>query len=73
MIGDILDQGLMPLLRAEDMGTKLRAIGILAKGGSDVLPEIKEQLAAATGQQRLVLVDLLARIQECFFQYDIGL
>jgi hypothetical protein len=55
----------LPLLNAEDLETKLRAVGIVARAGGDVLPEVKKQLAGATPQQKLVLVDILARIREC--------
>lgn len=54
----------LPLLNAEDVETKLRAVGIVARAGGDVLPEIKKQLGNATPQQKLVLVDILARIHE---------
>jgi len=54
----------LPLLNAEDLETKLRAVGIVARAGGDVLPEIKKQLVHATPQQKLVLLDILARIHE---------
>lgn len=54
----------LPLINSEDIETKLRAVGIVARAGGDVLPEIKKQLASATPQQKLVLVDILARIHE---------
>ena len=52
----------MPLLRADDTETKFRAVALVAKAGGEVVPQIRQQLQEATGQQRLVLVDLLARI-----------
>jgi len=54
----------LPLLEADEVETKLRAVGILAKVGGDVLPEIQKQFAQATPQQRIVLVDVLARIHD---------
>jgi HEAT repeat protein len=54
----------LPLLNAEDLETKLRAVGIVARAGGDVLPEIKKQMAGASPQQKLVLVDILARIHD---------
>jgi hypothetical protein len=52
----------LPLLDAEDMETKLRAAGIVAKAGAECLPELKRQFEKATSQQKRVLVDILARI-----------
>jgi HEAT repeat protein len=52
----------LPLLNAAEVETKLRAVGILARAGGDVLPLIEKQFAQATPQQRLVLADVLARI-----------
>ena len=54
----------LPLLHAENVETKLRAVGILARAGGDVLPEIQKQFARATPQEKLVLVDVLARIHD---------
>jgi hypothetical protein len=54
----------LPLLNSEDLETKLRAVGIVARAGGDVLPEIKKQLTVASPQQKLVLVDILARIHD---------
>lgn len=52
----------MPLLNAEDMTTRIRAIAILSKAGSTILPQIKRRLDKARPKEKLVLVDLLARI-----------
>lgn len=52
----------LPLLSAEDTETKLRAVGIVARAGGDVLPAIAQQLASAPPQQKVVLVDVVARI-----------
>lgn len=52
----------LPLLDSEDMATKLRAAGIIAKGGARVVPGIKARLETAPPREKLVLVDLLARI-----------
>ena len=54
----------LPLLHTEDAETKLRAVGILARAGGDVLPEIRKQFANASPQEKLVLVDVLARIHD---------
>ncbi len=54
----------LPLLNAEDLEIKLRAVGIVARAGGDMLPEIKKQMGSATPQQKLVLVDILARIHD---------
>jgi HEAT repeat protein len=54
----------LPLLNAEDVETKLRAVGIVARAGGDVLPEVRRQLEQATPQQKLVLVDVIARIHD---------
>ena len=52
----------MPLLQAEDLAIKVRAIAILSKAGSNLVPEIKVQLEQASPRNKVVLVDLLARI-----------
>jgi HEAT repeat protein len=52
----------LPLLDAEDMETKLRAAAIVARAGSECLPELKRQFEKASSQQKRVLVDILARI-----------
>ncbi len=52
----------MPLLNSRDMTVKMRAVGIVASGGDAVLPEVKRQLKDANREQKLVLIDLLARI-----------
>lgn len=54
----------LPLLNAEDVETKLRAVGIVARAGGDVLPEVRRQFEKATPQQKLVLVDVIARIHD---------
>lgn len=52
----------VPLLGAESMEVKLRAVAMIAKAGDRMVPEIKRRLEAAKPAERLVLVDLLARI-----------
>ena len=52
----------LPLLQAEDLETRVRAIAILSKVGSDVVPGIRKQLDSATRREKVALVDLLARI-----------
>ncbi len=52
----------MPLLDADDMGTKLRAVNIVAKGGRKVLPQVLERFEKAPPRERPMLIDLLARI-----------
>ncbi|MFC1461714.1 HEAT repeat domain-containing protein [Verrucomicrobiota bacterium] len=52
----------MPLLNAEDMGTRLRAVAIISKAGNAVLPQIKRRLDQARPREKLALVDILARI-----------
>ena len=54
----------LPLLDSDDVETKLRAVGIVARAGGDVLPEIQKQFEKATPQQRPVFVDVLARIHD---------
>jgi hypothetical protein len=54
----------LPLLGAEDVETKLRAGGIVARVGGDVLPAVRRQFESATPQQKLVLVDVIARIHD---------
>ncbi len=52
----------LPLLDAESMELKLRAVAMVAKAGERVVPEIQRRLEGARSDERLVLVDLLARI-----------
>ena len=52
----------MPLLDAEDVQVKLRAVSILAKAGGAVVGEIKSRLEHAKPAQKFVLVDALARV-----------
>jgi len=52
----------LPLLDAEDVETKLRAAGIVARAGGNILPELKRQFEKSSVQQKRVLVDILARI-----------
>ena len=54
----------LPLLNADDLETKLRAVGIVARVGGDVLPEIRRQFTNAAPAQKLVLVDVIARIHD---------
>jgi hypothetical protein len=52
----------IPLLDAEDVETKLRAAGIVARAGGNIVPDLKRQFEKANPQQKRVLVDILARI-----------
>lgn len=52
----------MPLLDADAMDIKLRAVAMVARAGERVVPEISRRLASAKPGERLLLVDLLARI-----------
>ena len=52
----------LPLLDAEDVETKLRAAGIVARAGGNIVADLKRQFDKANPQQRRVLVDILARI-----------
>lgn len=52
----------MPMLNAEDISTRLRAAAVISCAGAAVVPEIKRQIGEASRRQKLVLVDLLARI-----------
>ena len=55
----------LPLLDAEDMETKLRAAGILARFGGDILDELRRRFEKADSRQKHVFVDILARIHSC--------
>ncbi len=52
----------LPLLDSPDAETKLRAAGIVARAGGNIVKDLRRQFDKATPQQRLVLVDILARI-----------
>lgn len=52
----------MPLLDSEDMAMRLQAAAIIAKAGGAVVPQIKARFEPASPAQKLVLVDLLARV-----------
>lgn len=52
----------LPLLDAEDVETKLRAAGIIARAGGAMVGELKKQFDKANPAQKRVLVDILARI-----------
>ncbi|MBN1673922.1 MAG: HEAT repeat domain-containing protein [Kiritimatiellae bacterium] len=52
----------IPLLDAEDMATKMRAVSIVARAGAAVIPEVKARLEQAPRRQKFVLIDVLARI-----------
>lgn len=52
----------LPLLDAEDVETKLRAAGIIARAGGAMVGELRRQFDKANPQQRRVLIDILARI-----------
>jgi HEAT repeat protein len=72
----------MPLLNSQDMAIRMRASAIVACGGSAVVPEIKRQFKEVPRQQKLVFIDLLARIHtsetlqmllDLLFEPDFGL
>ncbi|MDD4869328.1 MAG: hypothetical protein PHR77_02115 [Kiritimatiellae bacterium] len=72
----------MPLLNSQDMAIRMRASAIVASGGSAVVPEIKRQFKEVPRQQKLVFIDLLARIHtsetlqmllDLLFEPDFGL
>ena len=52
----------MPLLDSTEPATRLRASAIVAQAGSAIVPEIKKQMPKAGRRQRIVFVDLLARV-----------
>jgi hypothetical protein len=52
----------LPLLDAEDTETKLRAAGILARVGGDIVDELRRRFEKADSRQKHVFVDILARI-----------
>ena len=52
----------LPLLQADDLETRVRAIAILSNVGSNVVPDIRKQLESATRREKIALTDLLARI-----------
>ncbi|OGV68233.1 MAG: hypothetical protein A2283_10260 [Lentisphaerae bacterium RIFOXYA12_FULL_48_11] len=72
----------MPLLNSQDMAIRMRASAIIACGGSAVVPEIRKQFKESPRQQKLVFIDLLARIHtnetlqmllDLLFEPDFGL
>jgi hypothetical protein len=52
----------LPLLDSGDVETKLRAAGIVARAGGDIVGDLRRQFDKASPQQKRVLVDILARI-----------
>jgi HEAT repeat protein len=52
----------LPLLDSQDVETKLRAAGIVARAGGNIVGDLRRQFDKASPQQRRVLVDILARI-----------
>lgn len=52
----------LPLLDSQDVETKLRAAGIVARAGGNIVGDLRRQFDKASPQQKLVLVDILARI-----------
>ena len=52
----------LPLLDAEDMETKLRAAGIIARAGGEMIGELRRQFEKASPQQKRLLIDILARM-----------
>jgi len=72
----------MPLLNSQDMALRMRASAIVACGGSAVVPEIRRMFNEASRQEKLVYIDLLARIHnsetlqmllDLLFEPDFGL
>lgn len=52
----------IPMLSSQNPATQMRAASILANGGATVVPLIKKLMDKAPLRQRLIFVDLLARI-----------
>ena len=52
----------LPLLDADDMETKLRAAGIIANAGGEMIGELRRQFEKASPQQKRLLIDILARM-----------
>ena len=52
----------LPLLKAPEIETKLRAAAIIASAGGDNVSSLRDQFLKANPQQKRVLVDILARI-----------
>jgi len=72
----------MFLLNAPDVAAQLRAAAIISKSGAAVVPHVKERLERAKSSEKLVLVDILARIHtartfrvilDLLFDSDFGL
>lgn len=55
-------QYVLPLLNADSMEIKLRAVALVAGAGDRIVPDIRRRLEGAKTADRLLLVDLLARI-----------
>jgi len=52
----------LPLLDVNDMETKLRAAGIIARAGGEMIGELRRQFEKASPQQKRLLIDILARM-----------
>ncbi len=52
----------LPLLDAPEVEVKLRAAGIIARAGGEMVGELRKQFQKANPLQKRVLVDILARI-----------
>ena len=52
----------LPLLDAASVELKVRAVAMVARAGERMVPDIRRRLDTARGAERLMLVDLLARI-----------
>ena len=52
----------LPLLDADDLETKLRAAGIIASAGGEMIGELRRQFEKASPQQKRLLIDILARM-----------
>ena len=52
----------LPLLDAENLETKLRAAGIIARAGGEMVGELRRQFEKASPQQKRLLIDILARM-----------
>ena len=52
----------LPLLDVDDMETKLRAAGIIARAGGEMIDGLRRQFEKASPQQKRLLIDIFARM-----------
>lgn len=52
----------VPLLDSDSLEIKMRAAAVAAKGGTSVVPVLRERLASAAPSQKALLADVLARM-----------